>query len=284
MYSVSLAFVIYLQVSYILTTKFNVNSFKQRQGTLLGLAASPKNTYSFIPLKKYSEFIKSELKNEVVDFAYVTPRLVEYFPTVSDFSSVVIRLTHLGKLFTYGPQIYGVSPNYQSIVFDEFNKYEHKQKENSGLTLTQQLYTVRGSQSGMISFKYYEDLLLDSQNKDSTFFIMIDYTYKNQTTSSTQFQFRPLASIISFSGFRFSKRPSRTNQPVIFSIPTFLELLGKDKIKSFDELKVSKILLKLKDYSGATISLVKQKLTKYFSEQNDKIDFYDLNDYSESLD
>lgn len=74
-----------------------------------------------------------------------------------------------------------------------------------------------------------------------------------------------------------------TNQPIIFSIPTFLKLLGNEKIKGFDELKVSKILLKLKDYSAGTISSVKQKLTKYFSEQEDKIDFYDLNDYSESL-
>ena len=149
MYSLSLAFVIFLVVSYTSQTKTSIYSTKLRRGCYIEISSDG----GYIPFMKYDKFVTNELKDLVSSHSWITDEL-NIFAEARGVKSVYV--THVGQYYTYKPKIVGVSPNIFKTVFPEF--LDVNQASDSGLDLIEQLYTARVSQSMIIGQTYSEEL------------------------------------------------------------------------------------------------------------------------------
>lgn len=72
---------------------------------------------TFKDFYKFESFIKSDLSEYVESYSWVTQDLTKY---VIDKEVKSVYLTHIGQIFQFKPEIYGVSPNIFQTLFSEF--------------------------------------------------------------------------------------------------------------------------------------------------------------------
>ncbi len=182
------------------------------------------------------------------------------------------KITHIGRLFQYIPFLHGVSPNYLSIVYPEFQRVISKSCPECSLTLSQQLYTAGGSQRAIMAQVYYDNLDLDN-NPERSFFLRIQQQSKDTFLfEESWYQYKMLATVTSCSGFKFSKSPTRTKQPVLLSIPSFIQLANlqtQQNINSYESVPISKLLFQLKDSSKESKSFIKNALQRFMNKRGE---------------
>jgi len=266
MYALSLAFVIFLIVAYEVQIQSTSYSIRQQHGVYLEV------TGDYIDPLKYETFINANLLDHIDSYSWVTDDLASY---LMNQGFKAIYLTHIGQIFQFNPQIYGVSPNIFSTTFDEF--LDINQKSDSELGIIEQLYTARGSQSMIIGSAYASKLRAGLNKDDSLYLVLFNgtYTKKHELRVSSILNTAP--------AFKFSNLPSVATQAVLVSLPLYQQML--DSTLSYYDLPMSNLKLKIKGgFDTNHISAVYNSLTNFMTQTGDtQLSLWDFRDFQSSI-
>lgn len=266
MYSLSLAFVIFLLVAYDVQINSTSYQIRQRRGVYLEVQGN------HIDQLKYENFIKANLSQYIESYSWITDDLSSVLKN-KGFKS--IYLTHIGQIFQYLPQIYGVSPNIFSTTFDEFLDIE--KKSDSGLNIAEELYTARGSQSMIIGVAYAEKLRVGLSKDDSLYLVFYNGTYTKKQ------ELRVSAILNTAPAFRFSNLPSVTSQALLISLPLYKKLLNEGL--SYSQIPMSNLKLKVKGgFNTDYLSVVYNNLTNFMMKEGDtQLSLWDYRDFEKNI-
>lgn len=266
MYALSLAFVIFLIVAYQVQITSTSYSIRQKHGVYLEV------TGNYIDQLKYENFIQSNLSQYIESYSWVTADLTLY---LKDAGFKSVYLTHIGQIFQYNPQIFGVSPNIFTTTFDEFLKIEAKSYSN--LDIVEELYTARGSQSMIIGASYAEKLRVGIKKEDTLYLVLFNgtYTKKHELRVSSVLKTAP--------AFRFSNLPSVRTQAVLVSLPLYRDLL--DEKLSYEKIPMSELKLKIKGgFNTDYLSAVYNNLTSFMAKEGDsQLSLWDYRDFEKNI-
>ena len=266
MYALSLAFVIFLIVAYEVQIQSTSYSIRQQHGVYLEL------TGNYIDSLKYESYINANLMDHIDSYSWITDDLANYLKN-EGFKS--IYLTHIGQIFQYNPQIFGVSPNIFSTTFDEFLNVD--KKSDSGLGVIEELYTARGSQSMIIGSAYASKLRATLNKDDSLYLVFFNGTY------TKKHELRVSSILNTASAFKFSNLPSVTTQAILVSLPLYKQML--DSTLKYSSLPMSKLKLKIKGgFDNDHISAVYNGLTNFMMKEGDtQLSLWDFRDFEKSI-
>jgi len=267
MYSLSLGFIIFITVSLnqeISNIAYQIQAFR---GSLVTVWDSWGQNNGVI-----DKHIDQNLQGIVENYAWMTADLGGF---LRDRNYQGVEISHRGKLYEVPGKIIGVSPTIFEASLSRFLKVE-KCDEESALSLGEQLYTARGSQSVILGEYYRENLGL---TLDSTSTLMLTMSKGAYTRSE---ELRVLASLDFAPGFIFSKVPLVRNEAILVSLPTFMRLAG-ETIQSFEDIPLKKMFIKVKDDSLENMRKVSESLTqlKYTKYQGMRV--WDFTDVENSL-
>lgn len=227
MFSLSLAFIIFISISFDLQTQSVRYETLQRFGTRINLItlSSLKNHFNKINLLKNEKYIQ--------DITMISNDL----RSQTGLSNTIIF--NLGRTKRAINSIKAILPNYFKVTGDQFLKKNLEKK--SGWDLSQQLYSKNGSQS-IILGTTFEKLM----NLNLNSIINLDLIINNNRTS--RLLLKPLAFLSVSPGFRFSQFPLITNQDALISFPTFKRLskYSNHPISSIYDIHIERILISLK--------------------------------------
>ena len=266
MYALSLAFVIFLIVAYEVQITSTSYSIRQQRGVYLEV------TGNYIDQLKYENFINTDLSQYIESYSWVTDDLAAYKKNAG-FQD--IYLTHIGQIFQYNPQIYGVSPNIFTTTFNEF--LDVSQKSDSKLSVAEELYTTRGSQSIIIGAAYAEKLRVGLNKDDSLYLVFYNGTY------TKKYEVRISSIINTAPAFKFSNLPSVKSQAILVSLPLYKQLL--DDQLSYSQIPMSKLKLKIKGgFNKDYLSAVYNNMTTFMMKEGDtQLSLWDFRDFEKSI-
>lgn len=168
-----------------------------------------------------------------------------------------------------------VSSNFLKTTTKEFLQVKSRVDELSDLDIIEDLYTVRGSQSMIISQETYEFLDAGMSPGDSLMLVLYNGTYSSyhELRVSSVCKVAPV--------FRFNMR-GRPHSLVV-SLPTYMRLTG-GRIKNYYDIPMRQLLLKTKDNSEQTLDYVFNKLNSWINANGLYISIWDYRDYKDSID
>jgi len=246
MYSLSLGFIIFITVSLnqeVSNIAYQIQAFR---GSLLTIWDSWGQNNGIV-----DNLIDEKLQGVVDSYAWMTVDLGDF---LRDRNYKGVQISHKGKLYNVNGRILGVSPTIFEASLSQFLKLDHYDKETA-LSLGEQLYTARGSQSVILGEFYRENLGL---TLDSTSTLMLTMSKGVHSRSE---ELRVLASVDFAPGFIFSQVPLVRNQDIIVSLPTFMRLAGEE-IKSIEEIPLKKMFIRVKDDSQENMHIASEALTQ----------------------
>ena len=151
----------------------------------------------------------------VDDWAWATNRLgaegAEYDSTY---------MTNLGHAYSAQVQIYGVSSNFYECTIPDF-LIASQQDDSTSLSLSEQLYTVRGSQSAVVGTNAINFFHFSGLDVRSSFLLSMQ---RRDPASLTLARLQPMAFLDLSPRLTFTQFPTITTQTAIVSLPTFVEL------------------------------------------------------------
>jgi ABC-type antimicrobial peptide transport system permease subunit len=265
MYALGLGFILFLSVNYDLQVQNSKFRSLRNTGTRFGVFTAEYEEEA-LPYRVL-ENIASKYTDIIEDYGWISKPVDEILRDADD-----IVITNLGKIYEYVPNIVGVSPNLLDVVLKEFIVIE--EEDDSGLTLSEQLYTPRGTQGAVLGTAFKDFLQIDI-NESSTFILHV-YDPGNNIYR----EMRPIALLNSGSGFYVSKYPANSYQDILVSMPTFIDIC-KSEITSFDEIPLGKMVIKLKDESSSRIDDLYSELKDAINDTEDSWVF-DYRDIEES--
>ncbi|EFA79184.1 DUF214 family protein [Heterostelium album PN500] len=253
MYAISLAFIIFVNVSYS-TQQASMNyKIQQKFGSYLRLDIS----YSDIEVNQ--DIINFLDKNSLVDsYSFVSSAFVDISVAYS-----VSQISNIGHIYNDINHVYAVSPNYFDSTIPGFLKVaslasdpDFQMDKNTYDGLSQQIYSEQ-SAGKMIIGSLYETYI--GASLDSNFLVRLPYEDVNVVMNTTSYLVKPMAMLESSPGFSFSKFPSVTSQDAIISIPAYIEYAGM-RYQSVREIMISRFLLK---FNTGQTSKLKSQITAF---------------------
>lgn len=262
MYASSLAFILFVIVTFALQMITFQFQWEQRYGTGLRMQCSFYSSMNLIEtLSSVDDILlpqerpstpppppapgEPEEEEEewsdlppVEDVAYVTYNLGDILGQRSFINT-------LGRIMYAGADVYAVSPNYDQVVlpgFEQINSRAPPANSEDSFSITEQLYTPRGSQSLVIGSLYKDNMAL---TLNST--LLLHTEGSNQAPIFRRL--RPLAFLDGLAGFNFSPFPNRPWQDALVSVPTLVRL-SRGKIKSVNDVPVKYIMFRLRRGMG----------------------------------
>ena len=239
MYALTLGFVIFL----IVAASTGLQSFayinEQEYGATMQIRAS-----GYFDVLGTDDFLQSNayLREHIRGYTYVTDNLRDFLRNKGVASDSYI--TNVGKLYNFKFNVHGVTPGYLNYTFaDKFYK-PYTLRKDTGLELIEQLYTVRGSQSGVIG-EYPRSQLNLNMSKESRFLV---HNYAG--VNSEIRQLRVGATLGSAPFMYFSNFPGSKTQGVMVSVPTYMDL-GRKGIKTYQDVPFKWIMVDVKNSSSA---------------------------------
>lgn len=145
MFAVSLSFILFITVAYNVEMRTSLEASLRDEGQKLVLSYGRWRSISYQQLLKLEHILHSHPSGIVEDTAWVTSSLSDWGGKY--FDGVV--MSTLGHIFYDDVRVRAVSPNYLSVCLKDL--YKPRVVDNSrGGTITEQLYTVEGSQAAII--------------------------------------------------------------------------------------------------------------------------------------
>eukprot|EP01114_Cavostelium_apophysatum_P013966 TRINITY_DN3496_c0_g1_i1.p1 TRINITY_DN3496_c0_g1~~TRINITY_DN3496_c0_g1_i1.p1 ORF type:complete len:1078 (-),score=280.91 TRINITY_DN3496_c0_g1_i1:34-3267(-) len=256
MYALSLGFIIFLQVSYTLQVKSFLYQQEHSAGSFLKVYS--KSSADISPLREDFEAMATN-DSRIVNFAWVTRKLTDVTPGVDNYF-----LTNLGHFQSREAAVYAVSPNFFDTTFKDYLKInEDFEWEDTTGSILEELYTVRGSESALLStyFADYVDLI----DHPESHFLLVPEGEK----AGGAHRMKTLAVLDEAPYIKVSKFPSDV-QAVVVSFTTFLRL-SNGTFNSVEELPLSNIFLKMKEgLSNGDYDDIKDKLNSIISANQNK--------------
>jgi len=254
MYSLSLAFIIFIIVTFSLQIITFQYQEKRRRGTLLRFYC-PQWSNSLSIFGEVNALVEQD--DRIIDVGYVSHGL----DTVVGANT---RISTLGKVDSAPQIVYAVSPNFFQVTLPDFLVI-NEMDATSGYPLDEQLYSPRGSQSMILGSLYKKSLSL---NMNSTLLLEVQKRVSgrdidpNAPPSNSWFtRLRPLAFLDGSAAVSLSQYPERERQDALVSLPTFMRL-SQGIIKSIGEVPIRLYLFQIDEATAddATLDAIKYKL------------------------
>eukprot|EP00007_Cunea_sp_BSH-02190019_P001337 CAMPEP_0174241540 /NCGR_PEP_ID=MMETSP0417-20130205/23696_1 /TAXON_ID=242541 /ORGANISM="Mayorella sp, Strain BSH-02190019" /LENGTH=1110 /DNA_ID=CAMNT_0015320789 /DNA_START=233 /DNA_END=3562 /DNA_ORIENTATION=- len=262
MYAISLAFIIFIVVTYDVQITSVVYENNKWHGTPLRVSSNGnwRNNeggimHALSNKKGYEDYLRNS--SVVSDWAWISTSVTSMAAVVD-----ITRITTIGHVFRHRNWMYGISPNVFSVCFPGF-LYVNAYHDDIPMGIGQQLYSVDGS-GGLIVGSLYVDnlgLSLDDEMLVEEWLLDKD-TLATTKTGSRFFRHHVLAFLDSAAYFLFSKFPTQTRQDSLFAFPDLLELIDFG-ILSVDDIPLSVLHIEfVPDATKDQLDQVKRDLNK----------------------
>ncbi|KRX00113.1 hypothetical protein PPERSA_07220 [Pseudocohnilembus persalinus] len=269
MYSLSIAFIIFVWTFSIIQMKSSDYQERREEGTYLTVEYSgPYVSESpFLPIDDFEKILTEDLKDYIESFSWITISLEDLFDIQGGYTDTYV--THLGKIYTFDPYIHAVSPNFMSTTFsEEFLNLKERAYEDIGLDIIEELYTPRGSQSVVMTEDVQEAIKVGMEYDDSFFLVM-----KNSTNS--EYQELRISTVI-------ESGPVFNSESIIVSLPTFQRLCGELALP-YDKIPMERLLIKTINQDDSTVDIVYSVLSQYISQKGYYVDIWDYRDFEKGI-
>lgn len=274
MYALSLGFIIFITVAFKMELKTAEFRVLKQQGSRLRVSADDDDS---IP---YSEVIELET-------LFQTHAAVDKWTWVSqkygsNKEAKQVWLTNLGHIMESKVAVYGVSPNFYDVAIEDF-LIASRRDMDTGLSISEQLYTVRGSQSVVLPTSFLDSHALDDRGSHFLTATEIEDTDERDRNLELR-RLKSTAFLDSTPVFLMSRFPrGEAEQDIVVSFPTLLRM-SNGSIPTMEDVKMSALLFKLDDSASTeeVDDLVKE-LDK-FAERHFDMDVWDFRDFKDSLD
>lgn len=232
MFALSLGFIIFITVAYDVQIQSARYRALQQNGQVITMGG--RNSYLF-DNSAVTGLEAAFLKNDLIDsWAWVTNRLGS---RANEWSST--RITNLGHAYSLSVSIYGVTSNFYDVALPDFIDVAMGD-QSTGMSLSEQLYTVRGEQSVILGSSAKTFFNLNGLDGDSSFL------FELSSGSNIQYQrMKPLAFMNLSPRFSFTAFPGQTSTNAVVSLPTYLEMTG-GLYRSPDALAFGVVIIKPK--------------------------------------
>ncbi|KAL6076916.1 FtsX domain-containing protein [Balamuthia mandrillaris] len=280
LYALSLGFIIFIIISYQSTITSFVRMKEQEHGTYLQVSASGLvDDGEEEEVKRINNLYELEKvcsgNSAVTGCSWVTH---EWDDAVRGAAGSPTMYT-LGLTFHDGQDLKGIAPGFFDVVFPEYLVIHKYRGYPLGMSLSEQLYTVRGSSRAIMGSLYTSKLKLDL---DTPFIWKFEYDSDeaaalNLLSTQNLTIMEPLAFLNTCPKFRMSPFPSETHQDALVSYPTYLRR-SSGLFWSVEELPMRLFLVQTKkDASGSALDGVVKDLKAAIAGQNG-LDIWDYRD------
>eukprot|EP01006_Ploeotia_vitrea_P022059 TRINITY_DN54469_c0_g1_i1.p1 TRINITY_DN54469_c0_g1~~TRINITY_DN54469_c0_g1_i1.p1 ORF type:complete len:469 (+),score=244.49 TRINITY_DN54469_c0_g1_i1:3-1409(+) len=242
MYALALGFIIFIMVSY----RMELKTAELR--TLKGAGATMymDGPLTFQQLEEIEQTItahEAEGHDTVVGTAWVTEPIK--YPMKADET----YLTTIGHIKSGEVNLRSVSPNFYDVALSADFLIAEEQKQDTGLSLSEQMYSARGAQSVLTSSGYRDTHQLRTLDERSTFLIVSEREPDPSVDREGQLNFTrmiPLAQLDSSPYFTMSRQNTEgfRNQDVVVSLDKYIEL-SAGAIGKTEDIKFDRLLIKL---------------------------------------
>eukprot|EP01080_Neovahlkampfia_damariscottae_P003982 gene3982-7238_t len=214
MFSLSLAFVIFLSIAF--KTQIESLQFDQLQdkGARIRIQGGVINNQN---LRKTFDLIARETP-ALSGMAYMTHPITSYV----SFAGGNPVISNVGRYKSASTNIHGISPQFQRSSFSSFWKVTNSR--NSRYSLSEQLYSAEGSSTAIIGEILKTNLNL--KGIDEPFAIKIDQKTEGSLANVTYELFKASSILSSSPYFTTTKFPfDSDDQDILVSLPTFFRLI-----------------------------------------------------------
>ena len=214
MFALSLGFIIFITVAYAM--EITSARFRELQQNGQSVTASVRGGSAYWDMDAVADYEQFLSKSPLVeDWAWMTNRMAT---SGSEWSSTL--MTNLGHAYSANVWIYGVTSNFFDVALSDFLIADTADSSTS-LTLSEQLYTVRGSQSVLVGTNAKNFFHIDTLDSSSSFLFSLQ---KNSPPSRLIARLKPLAFLNLGPRLGFTQYPTSTTQVAVVSLPTFVAL------------------------------------------------------------
>jgi len=278
MYGLTIAFVIFIYVSYDINVKATLYDEQQSYGALFKVSGST------IKNRAALENFASRHSRNILDYTWASA-------SVEDVSDDIVetKITHFGQLFHYPNRVFSVSPSFFEASLSQFLIVDDM--ADSSHDLLHQLYSSRGANSLLIGAKYSNSLALEPMSKFlfETRFATPEEAARDDSHVERQYTVSTLAFLSSCPNFFFSKFPLINSQHALVSIPTWYNIVRETdgNMMSLYDVPMSEFLIKVKDDMSdeETLFLTNELaiLVQRLNRQGEKLDLYSFDENNDAL-
>jgi ABC-type antimicrobial peptide transport system permease subunit len=266
MFSLSLAFVIFLSIAF--KTQIESLQFDQLQskGARIQISGSVINNQAM-------RIIFDKIAREspaVSGMAFMTHPITSYISFSASNSKP--ELSNIGKYKSSTINIHGISPQFVRSTYSTFWKYSASR--NSRYSIVEQLYSSPGSSTAIIGKVLQDNLKLDI---DTPFSVRIDQRTEGAANVTYEI-FKPIGIVSSIPFFTATQFPfDSDDQDILVSLPTFLRLVkAKTGYKKLKDLPMRYLLVNFE--STATERDVKLFKSRVYREVARGVSVVDVQD------
>ena len=216
MFALSLGFIIFITVAYAM--EITSARFRELQQNGQSVTSSVRGGQPFWDMEAVHEYETYLAASPYVeDWAWMTNRMGY---ASNEWGSTL--MTNLGHAYSATVWVYGVSSNFFDVAMADF-LIPNLEDASTSLTLSEQLYTVRGSQSVLVGANAMKFLHIDTLDSGSSFLFSMQ---KNNPPQRLVSRLKPLAFLNLGPRLGFTQYPTSTTQVAVVSLPTFASLSG----------------------------------------------------------
>eukprot|EP01065_Artemidia_motanka_P038051 TRINITY_DN4692_c0_g3_i1.p1 TRINITY_DN4692_c0_g3~~TRINITY_DN4692_c0_g3_i1.p1 ORF type:complete len:1141 (+),score=302.14 TRINITY_DN4692_c0_g3_i1:115-3423(+) len=271
MYAVSLAFIIWISVSWELQTMAVQYRAQQRLG---GSATVSPGRGALTPDRAAVLESVFQRSDSVLDWGWMTNNLRDH-PLIEEE-----RIHNVGRYWLYKkPRVRGVSPNLLEGVADlSFLRVSASNSSNSE-SLSQQLYSVWGANGAIIGSLYNKELMLGDPGHGTFVQVTERREEGSDDTRDHLTEMKAVAVLDAAPLFVFSQFPARKGQDVFVSIPTWVSLTH-GVIRGVEGVTYEKCGLRMRDgWTSDDVSQLRVDIAEALRAANLPSDAVEVNDY-----
>ncbi|GAM17947.1 hypothetical protein SAMD00019534_011220 [Acytostelium subglobosum LB1] len=270
MYAISLAFIIFVNVSYS-TQQASMNyKIQQSYGSYLRVDMGRVRISTSMMMDIDQELTSNPL---IHSFGYISMPMSSISPTWQ-----ATQISNIGRIYSDNNNLYSASPAIFATAIQGFLKVSSLASDpdyrmDTGIYngVSEQIYSEQSSNKIIIGSLYQSNI---GASLSSKILLKINIQDWNNHLNSTGYLVEPMAFLDTAPAFRFSKFPSVTGQDAIISIPSYIEYAG-DLYDSVRELPIKSIIL---NYDTAHTNLLKEQLKNMFDGMGISVDIRDYAD------
>jgi len=233
LYSVSIAFICFILVSYNLQINTLLYQIQKQKGTFLAVNLSDSGWATLGGLEEVAQTYHDVIE----DYAWRSVGLE------GANSPSTTTATNLGRTFSATVWVTAVSPNYFNVSIPGFLTLQDYPESIDPLW---NLYSARGSHSAIVGTLYKKRMGLhlpkDRDDRDADFLIKVD-----NSQGVEYHRIRPIAFADSAPGVVMSPFPLMLKQDILVSLPTFMRLWGTPTVSELKSVPLRVMNLKLYD-------------------------------------
>jgi hypothetical protein len=274
MYSLSIAFIVFIYVTFALQFTAQEYQILQSYGAPLRITFTDHFSFSSLPI--LYGWVSLNQQNGVEGMGWISQGLHFY----RDYKS--IQIENIGHTYNAQQLLYTASPNIFDICPPQFLRVAAAQ--SSAYSVSESLYSLRGGSSGIIGSLYMSSIGILLYPSPQSFLLRVGYSVPNASSADGQslrtglFRLQPSSLLDGAPGFTFSQYPEKARQDILVPIPTYVELLEglvesehreETKLSSIGSIDIGRVLFKLREgVTDAELSKLKASLESYMLENN----------------